>query len=57
MEDYPRTLSELEAIDFADPVGKCEAFPTSGGTSTLPTTYLGKLRELDYVFTRIRDRA
>jgi len=36
-------LSELEAIDFPPPVGRCEAFVTSGGTSTCPWTFKDKL--------------
>lgn len=36
-------LSELEVIDFPQPVGRCEAFVTSGGTSTCPWTFKGKL--------------
>lgn len=39
-------LTEVEEIDFP-PFGKLEAFVTSGGTSTLPLTYKGKLKELD----------
>src|SRR3954451_5111166 len=35
-------LSELEAIDFPDPVGTLEAFHTGGGISTLPFAYEGK---------------
>lgn len=41
-------LSELEACDLPPPLGRCEAFTTSGGTSTLPFTYRGRLRDLDY---------
>src|SRR5262249_60954758 len=33
---------------FPEPFGRMEAFQTSGGTSTLPDTYLGRVRELDY---------
>jgi len=36
-------FSELEMLDFAPPVGHCEAFVTSGGTSTCPWTFRGKL--------------
>ncbi len=36
-------LSELEVIDFPPPVGRCEAFVTSGGTSTCPWTFKDKL--------------
>lgn len=41
-------LGELEAIEFPEPFGRLEAFNTSGGTSTLPQTLLGKVQELDY---------
>jgi len=41
-------LSELESLDFPKPFGKLEAFTTSGGTSTLPDTYRGKIKTLDY---------
>ncbi len=42
------SLTEVESLDFAEPFGRMEAFQTSGGTSTLPETFLGKVRELDY---------
>ncbi|MBI3451078.1 MAG: saccharopine dehydrogenase NADP-binding domain-containing protein [Acidobacteria bacterium] len=45
-------LSELETIDFPGPIGRCEAFVTAGGTSTLPWTFEGKLRELTYKTVR-----
>ena len=41
-------LTELEELKFPPPFGKLEAFVTSGGTSTLPSTMEGKVRELDY---------
>jgi lysine 6-dehydrogenase len=40
-------LTGVEDIDFP-PVGRLEAFHTSGGASTLPHTYRGLVRELDY---------
>ena len=40
-------LTGVEDLDFA-PLGRLEAFHTSGGASTLPYTYRGLLRELDY---------
>jgi lysine 6-dehydrogenase len=46
------TLTELEAIHFPDPVGRCEAVHTSGGTSTLPWTLEGRVRNLDYKTVR-----
>jgi lysine 6-dehydrogenase len=42
------SMTEIEALDFPEPFGRMEAFQTSGGTSTLPETYGGRLRELDY---------
>jgi lysine 6-dehydrogenase len=41
-------LTDVEEIVFRPPFGALEAFNTSGGTSTLPKTLLGKVRELDY---------
>lgn len=41
-------LVDVEAIEFPEPFGTLEAFNTSGGTSTLPKTLLGKVRTLDY---------
>jgi lysine 6-dehydrogenase len=41
-------LVGFEDITFPEPFGKLEAFNTSGGTSTLPQTYLGKVNNLDY---------
>jgi lysine 6-dehydrogenase len=42
------SMTELESLTFPEPFGKVEAFQTSGGTSTLVETFLGKVRELDY---------
>ena len=41
-------LTELETLTFPEPFGVLEAFQTVGGTSTLPMTYAGRLKELDY---------
>lgn len=41
------SMTELEKLSF-DGFPALEAFQTSGGTSTLPDTFFGKLRELDY---------
>jgi lysine 6-dehydrogenase len=46
------TLSEEEALSFPKPVGKCEAFVTLGGTSTMPWTFEGKVKTLDYKTVR-----
>jgi lysine 6-dehydrogenase len=48
------SMTELEELEFPAPFGKMEAFQTSGGTSTLPDTYLGRVRELDYKTIRYR---
>ncbi|MEW6249519.1 MAG: saccharopine dehydrogenase C-terminal domain-containing protein [Planctomycetota bacterium] len=45
-------LTELEEIEFPPPVGRCEAAVTSGGTSTAPRTYAGRLRTYDYKTVR-----
>lgn len=42
------SMTELEELEFPAPFGKMEAFQTSGGTSTLPETFLGKVQQLDY---------
>jgi lysine 6-dehydrogenase len=41
------SMTELEDLTF-EGFPPLEAFQTSGGTSTLPETFLGKVRELDY---------
>ncbi|HYW68250.1 MAG TPA: saccharopine dehydrogenase C-terminal domain-containing protein [bacterium] len=41
-------LIDVEELEFPPPFGTLEAFNTSGGTSTLPHTLLGLVRELDY---------
>src|SRR5439155_5886215 len=48
------SMTEIEEIDFPPPFGRLEAFQTSGGTSTLPETFLGRVRELDYKTIRYR---
>jgi lysine 6-dehydrogenase len=42
------SLTEIEQLEFPAPFGLMEAFQTSGGTSTLPESFLGRVRELDY---------
>ena len=41
------SMTELESLDF-EGFPELEAFQTSGGTSTLPDTFLGKIMHLDY---------
>lgn len=42
------SMTEVETLGFAPPYEQMEAFQTSGGTSTLPETFLGFIKELDY---------
>jgi len=41
------SMTEIESLEF-DGFPPLEAFQTSGGTSTLPDTFVGKIRQLDY---------
>jgi lysine 6-dehydrogenase len=41
------SMTEIETLEFS-PFHKLEAFQTSGGTSTLPDTFLGRVKDLDY---------
>jgi lysine 6-dehydrogenase len=41
-------LSELESVEFPKPIGTLEAFHTGGGVSTMPFTWEGKVREMEY---------
>jgi lysine 6-dehydrogenase len=41
------SMTEIESLEFEN-FPPLEAFQTSGGTSTLPETFLGKVRQLDY---------
>jgi len=45
---YEDPLVGFEQVQFPEPFGMLEAFNTSGGTSTLPLTYQGKIKDLDY---------
>jgi len=47
-------LSDIEEIEFPPPFGTLEAFTTSGGLSTLPELFAGKVRSLDYKTIRYR---
>ncbi len=40
-------FSDLEELEFPEPVGRLEAFVTSGGLSTAPWTLLGRLERLE----------
>lgn len=48
------TFDELEEIEFPSPVGKCEAFTTTGGTSTCPWTFEGKIKTYEYKTVRYK---
>ncbi|MBR9991288.1 MAG: saccharopine dehydrogenase NADP-binding domain-containing protein [Gemmatimonadetes bacterium] len=41
-------LTEIEPVEFPDPVGTLEAFHTAGGLSTMPWTYKDRLRNMEY---------
>jgi lysine 6-dehydrogenase len=41
-------LADVEELTFPRPFGRMEAFNTSGGSSTLPYTYRGQVKSLDY---------
>jgi lysine 6-dehydrogenase len=45
-------LTEVETITFDPPLGTCEAAVTSGGTSTCPDSFLGRLRTYEYKTVR-----
>jgi lysine 6-dehydrogenase len=40
-------FADVEMVDFAEPIGRLEAFVTSGGLSTAPWTLEGKLQRLE----------
>ena len=42
------SMTEIERLQFPAPFDEMEAFQTSGGTSTLPESFMGRVRELDY---------
>lgn len=46
------TFAELEEIEFPRPLGRCQAFVTSGGTSTCPWTLSGRVGDYDYKTVR-----
>jgi lysine 6-dehydrogenase len=43
-----KALSELERVDFPQPVGALEAFHTAGGLSTMAFRYEGKIPTMEY---------
>jgi lysine 6-dehydrogenase len=40
------TMTELETIEFPEPIGTLEAFVAGGGTDTMPWTFEGQVRTL-----------
>jgi lysine 6-dehydrogenase len=45
-------MTELETVEFPEPIGTLEAFVTGGGTDTMPWTYEGHLRTLQNLTLR-----
>jgi lysine 6-dehydrogenase len=45
-------MTELELVEFPEPIGTLEAFVTGGGTDTMPWTFEGKLRTLQNLTLR-----
>lgn len=41
-------LTEIEPVQFPEPVGELEAFHTAGGLSVMPWTYEGKVPTMEY---------
>jgi len=46
------TFDSLETLEFPKPIGKCEAFTTTGGSSTCPWTFKGKVKTFVYKTVR-----
>ncbi len=51
---HVESMTDLEEITFPAPFRALEAFNTSGGLSTLPKIFDGKVRELDYKTIRYK---
>jgi lysine 6-dehydrogenase len=45
-------MTELEMVEFAEPIGTLEAFVAGGGTDTMPWTFEGRLRTLQNLTLR-----
>jgi lysine 6-dehydrogenase len=41
-------LSELETVEFPEPIGRLEAFHTAGGISTMPWDFEGRIPSMEY---------
>lgn len=48
------SMADLEELEFPAPFGILEAFNTSGGVSTLPQMFAGRIRSMDYKTIRYR---
>lgn len=48
------TFDELETLQLPEPLGECEAFTTSGGTSTAPWTWADKVKTYEYKTIRYK---
>ena len=48
------TFAELETLQLPEPLGECEAFTTSGGTSTCPWTFAGQVDTYEYKTIRYK---
>ncbi|MEJ2596993.1 MAG: saccharopine dehydrogenase NADP-binding domain-containing protein, partial [Anaerolineales bacterium] len=45
-------MTEVEEVEFPEPIGKLEAFVAGGGTDTMPWTFEGRLRTLQNLTLR-----
>lgn len=43
-----KALSDVERVDFDDPIGELEAFHTAGGLSTMASRYDGRIDRMEY---------
>jgi len=46
--EWREPLEDMEWLQFPKPFGNVEAFNTSGGSSTLPESFRGRVKKLDY---------
>ncbi|PIQ25572.1 saccharopine dehydrogenase [bacterium (Candidatus Blackallbacteria) CG17_big_fil_post_rev_8_21_14_2_50_48_46] len=52
--DKVKTFAEHELLQLPAPLGECEAFTTSGGTSTCPWTFEGQVKTYEYKTIRYK---
>jgi lysine 6-dehydrogenase len=45
-------MTEVEVVEFPEPIGRLEAFVAGGGTDTMPWTFAGKVRTLQNLTLR-----